>query len=54
VPVGKRALWERRGGFQNFEGMALGPELGGGGRLVLLVSDGGERRPPTLLPLRLR
>jgi hypothetical protein len=52
-PVGKRRLWERTGGFQNFEGMALGPELAGGGRLVVLVSDGGERRPPMLLALRL-
>jgi hypothetical protein len=52
-PVGKRPLWERSGGFQNFEGMALGPALADGGHLVLLVSDGGERTPPTLLPLRL-
>jgi hypothetical protein len=54
TPVGKRKLWERSGGFQNFEGMALGPELASGGRLVLVVSDGGGRRPPTLLALRLR
>ena len=52
-PVGKLKLWERSGGFQNFEGMALGPTLKVGGRLVLLVSDGGGRRPPTLLALRL-
>ena len=52
-PVRKHKLWERNGGFQNFEGMTLGPELAGGGRLVLLVSDGGGQRPPTLLALRL-
>jgi hypothetical protein len=51
--VRKERLWERTGGFQNFEGVALGPELPGGGRLVLLVSDGGGQRPPTLLALRL-
>jgi hypothetical protein len=51
-PARKEKLWERTGGFQNFEGIALGPELAGGARLVLLVSDGGDQRPPTLLPLR--
>jgi hypothetical protein len=49
----KRRLWERSGGFLNFEGMAIGPELAVGGRLVLLVSDGGGQRAPTLLALRL-
>jgi len=52
-PVEKVELWERRGGFQNFEGMALGPALTIGGRLVLLVSDGGGQRQPSLLALRL-
>ena len=52
-PARKTKLWERTGGFQNFEGIALGPELTSGGRLVLLVSDGGGQRQPTLLPLRL-
>jgi hypothetical protein len=52
-PARKRKLWERSGGFQNFEGIAVGPELSSGGRLVLLVSDGGDQRYPTLLPLRL-
>ena len=51
--VWKRPVWERRYGFQNFEGMALGPSLAGGGRLVLLVSDGGGHRAPQLLPLRM-
>ena len=32
-PVRKTKLWERTGGFQNFEGLALGPELASGGRL---------------------
>jgi hypothetical protein len=53
VAVKKQRLWERSGGFQNFEGMALGPELPGGGRLLLVVSDGGGQRQPTLLALRL-
>lgn len=53
VGVRKQRLWERAGGFQNFEGIALGPELASGGRLVLLVSDGGGQRQPTLLALRL-
>jgi hypothetical protein len=52
-PVGKVKLWERSGGFHNFEGMALGPELAIGGRLVVLVSDGGGQQAPTLLALRL-
>jgi len=52
-PARKEKLWERTGGFQNFEGIALGPELASGGRLVLLISDGGGQRQPTLLPLRL-
>jgi hypothetical protein len=52
-PVRKTKLWERTSGFQNFEGLTLGPELPSGGRLVLLISDGGDQRPPTLLALRL-
>jgi hypothetical protein len=52
-PVHKQPLWERTQGFQNFEGIGLGPELPNGGRLVLLVSDGGGRRAPALLALRL-
>ncbi len=51
--VWKRPVWERSRGFQNFEGMALGPPLPGGGRLVLLVSDGGGHRAPYLLALRM-
>ena len=50
----KQKVWERSGGFQNFEGLALGPELASGGRLVLLISDGGGHRTPHLLALRLR
>lgn len=52
-PARKTKLWERSGGFQNFEGLTLGPELASGGRLALIVSDGGGRRPPMLLALRL-
>jgi hypothetical protein len=52
-PASKVPLWERRGGFQNFEGLALGPELPGAGRLVLVISDGGDQRPPALVALRL-
>lgn len=49
----KQKLWERSGGFQNFEGITLGPALPGGGRLLLLISDGGGHRAPHLLALRL-
>jgi hypothetical protein len=51
--VKKQKLWERSGGFQNFEGITLGPSLASGGRLVLLISDGGGHRAPHLLALRL-
>jgi hypothetical protein len=51
--VKKQKLWERSGGFQNFEGITLGPNLPGGERLVLLISDGGGHRAPHLLALRL-
>ena len=40
-PVGKSLRWSRNFLFQNFEGAALGPELPGGGRSLVLVSDDG-------------
>ncbi len=44
TPVVKTLLWEKNmGSFstRNFEGIALGPALGGGGYSVLLVADNG-------------
>lgn len=42
MPVGKTLLWEDSFLSSNFEGMALGPALGGGGRSLLLISDDGS------------
>lgn len=52
TPVGKTLLWERSGTLENFEGMALGPELAGGDRSLLLVSDNGGGSAQVLYPLR--
>ncbi|MBU3684440.1 MAG: hypothetical protein FGM39_10595 [Phycisphaerales bacterium] len=41
VPASKTLLWQRRFPFSNFEGMALGPPISGGGRSLILVSDDG-------------
>jgi hypothetical protein len=53
TPVGKTLLWERGGGFENFEGLALGPELDAGDRSLLLVSDDGGGAAQSLYPLRI-
>lgn len=42
MPVGKTLLWEDSFLSSNFEGMALGPALRGGGRSLLLISDDGS------------
>jgi hypothetical protein len=52
-PVQKQLLWSAVTGPENFEGITLGPTLAGGERSLLLVSDGGGNRPPTLLGLRI-
>jgi hypothetical protein len=51
--VTKQLLWSAVTGQENFEGIALGPTLARGERSLLLVSDGGGNRPPTLLGLRI-
>jgi len=50
-PAGKTLRWSRNFLFQNFEGAALGPELPGGGRSLLLVSDDGSGLQQALLAL---
>jgi len=50
-PAAKSLLWSRSFLFQNFEGAALGPELPGGGRALILVSDDGSGLQQTLLAL---
>jgi hypothetical protein len=55
VPVQKRLLWERSWGLSNsnFEGMALGPPLSAGGRLLLLMADNNAGTSQALFALRL-
>ncbi len=53
TPVAKQLLWSEVTGLENFEGMTLGRTLAGGEQSLLLVSDGGGSRPPTLIGLRL-
>lgn len=54
MPVRKHLLWERTGLRENFEGIAVGPQLADGSRNVLLVSDDGHRLAQTLYALTLR
>ena len=42
--VRKRVLWRAMTGNANYEGVCLGPELPGGGRLLVAVSDGDVSR----------
>lgn len=51
--TGKTLLWEGTFPDDNFEGMALGPELDGGARSLLLVSDDGASLHQSLYALRL-
>jgi len=55
VPVKKTLLWERNWGLSNsnFEGMALGPSLPGGGRALFLVADNNVGTSQSLVSLRL-
>jgi hypothetical protein len=53
TPAAKTLLWEGFFGDDNFEGIALGPELAGGGRSLLLVSDDGSGFQQSALALRL-
>lgn len=54
VPVEKTLLWEGLGFPDNFEGLAVGPELEGGDHSLLLVSDGAGFLASRLYALRMR
>lgn len=54
IPVSKKPLFSRATLAMNFEGMALGPELGGGWRSLILLSDSGGGTTHYLVPLRVR
>lgn len=54
APVKKTLLFERSTGRDNFEGFALGPELEGGWRSLILIADSGGELQHTLMPLRIR
>jgi hypothetical protein len=52
TPVGKTLLWEVSGVSENYEGLAVGPQLDAGDWSLLLVSDSGGGTPQSLYPLR--
>ena len=56
VPARKVLLWQEYWGLSNsnFEGMALGPELKDGSRLLVLVADNNAGTAQSLFTLRLR
>jgi hypothetical protein len=54
VPVKKTLLFERSTGRDNFEGIALGPELEDGWRSLILIADSGGGVHHILMPLRIR
>lgn len=53
-PVGKKLLFEQYTGNGNFEGIALGPELAGGWRSLILIADSGGELQHRLIPLRIK
>jgi hypothetical protein len=55
APVRKALLWETNWGLtnSNFEGMALGPELGDGSRALVLIADNNAGTSQALFTLRL-
>jgi len=56
VPARKALLWQEYWGLSNsnFEGMALGPALKDGSRLLVLVADNNAGTAQSLFTLRLR
>jgi hypothetical protein len=54
TPVSKRLVFDRNTGRRNFEGAALGPELGEGWRSLVLIEDSGGGNEHALIPLRLK
>jgi hypothetical protein len=53
-PVGKKLIFERATFTNNFEGIALGRELEGGWRSLILIADSGGDTTHYLMPLRIR
>ena len=54
VPGRKKLVFERATGLNNFEGIALGPELAGGWRSLILIADSGGGTKHLLMPLRVK
>lgn len=53
-PLGKKLLFERYTGGGNYEGIALGPELEGGWRSLILIADNGGDSKHEIIPLRIK
>ena len=50
--MGKKVLFDFSAGFNNYEGMCLGPRLSDKALSVVLVTDAGDgRTAPSILPL---
>ncbi len=54
TPVRKTLLFERATGFNNFEGITLGPDLAGGWRSLLLIADSDGAPKHVLMALRIK
>jgi hypothetical protein len=54
TPVKKTLLFERLTLATNYEGVALGPELDGGWRSLILIADNGGGAKHHFMPLRIR
>ena len=54
VSVGKRLLWEDSFFAINLEGMALGPDLNDGSRVLILIADDGSGLASALYVLKVR
>lgn len=53
-PVKKTLLFEKATGVHNYEGIALGPELEGGWRSLILIADSDGGTTHWLMPLRIK
>ncbi len=53
-PARKKLLFERHTGGANYEGIALGPQLAGGWRSLILIADSGGETKHRLMPLRIK
>ena len=54
TPVSKTLLWQTAFILQNYEGLAIGPQLDAGDWSLLLISDSGGGAPQNLYALRLQ